>query len=230
MLTNCRDALWKATASDRNSLFKAMETFRAKLIKKEASISNVDLQACTWKDAMEEFDRAWKYYDIERHKGVARSMYTAFRKLGENAKSFENWLNLLPSGDYGSPICGMPLVFEDISETEQKTLLTGSIGAFKLILGVSEKSVLYSIHHLTHHVFQAAGRLHGIRSSTYEALQDIPETVSNARRYLKVYSDSRAFELSQKTAKLFSAVLKSLEAIITNLTDHGFSKSPKRKI
>lgn len=66
--------------------------------------------------------------------------------------------------------------------------------------------------------------MHIVRSSIYEALQDIPEAVRNARRYMSVYKDTKAYELSQKTAKLFSAVLKALEAIITNLTEHSWSE------
>lgn len=58
---------------------------------------------------MKEFERALKYYDIERRKGVAGPIYTAFRKLGANADNFGAWLNLLPAGDYGTPICGMSL-------------------------------------------------------------------------------------------------------------------------
>jgi hypothetical protein len=66
--------------------------------------------------------------------------------------------------------------------------------------------------------------MHNIRTTIYDALRDIPEAVSKAQRYLNIYSDVKAYQLSQKTAELYSAVLNALEKIITVLTEPGLSK------
>lgn len=52
------------------------------------------------------------------------------------------------------------------------------------------------------------------REVIYQAIQDIPEAIHNAQRYLKLYNERQAYELKEKTAKLFSAVLVALKEII----------------
>lgn len=60
--------------------------------------------------------------------------------------------------------------------------------------------------------------------SVYEALRDIPEAVSKAQRYMEIYSDRKAYQLSQKTAQLYSAILNTLEIILLSLIEPGWSK------
>jgi hypothetical protein len=102
----CSRVLWKATATDKDSLSVAMNRFQDKLRKDYPPLRQVDLRTCQWPQVMEEFERALRYYEVERTKGVGGAMLTCFRKLGENSDTFGRWINLLPSGDYGSPICG----------------------------------------------------------------------------------------------------------------------------
>ena len=66
--------------------------------------------------------------------------------------------------------------------------------------------------------------MHKARNDIYEALQDIPDAVSKAQRYLEVYNDVKALNLSLKTVELFKAVLQALEAIVIFLTESGFSR------
>jgi hypothetical protein len=61
--------------------------------------------------------------------------------------------------------------------------------------------------------------------SIYEALRDIPEAVSKAQRYMEIYSDVKADQLSQKTALLYSTILNTLEIILLSLIEPGWSKS-----
>ena len=71
---------------------------------------------------------------------------------------------------------------------------------------------------------QTAGRMQNMRESIYEALQEIPEAVSKAQRYLGIYHHTKAYSLSAKTATLFSAVLSALEQIIVFMTESGGRK------
>ena len=71
---------------------------------------------------------------------------------------------------------------------------------------------------------QTAGRMQNMRESIYEALQEIPEAVSKAQRYLGIYHHTKAYRLSAKTATLFSAVLSALEQIIVFMTESGGRK------
>lgn len=84
-----------------------METFQEKLAKKDSSVRRVDPHNCNWQDVMQDFQSAWHYYDTKRLEGVTGKTIEGFRKLGKNTNKFAVWIELLPSGDYGSPICGM---------------------------------------------------------------------------------------------------------------------------
>ena len=103
-----REDTWKGTLESRNKLFAAMKKFQEKAAKKVPEIGQTDLASCNWPQVMAEFRRAEHYYKVERRKGAGGAVCAAFRKLGENADSFSNWVNLLPSGDYGSGVCGKP--------------------------------------------------------------------------------------------------------------------------
>jgi hypothetical protein len=67
--------------------------------------------------------------------------------------------------------------------------------------------------------------LNKVEMSIYEALRDIPEAVSKAQRYMEIYSDVKAYQLSQKTALLYSTILNTLEIILLSLIEPGWSKS-----
>lgn len=84
-----------------------MEAFQDKLAKKDSSVAKIDLRSSTWPQVMKEFERAVSHYREKRLEGPLGKVNASFRKLGENADSFKDWLRLLPNGDYGSPICGM---------------------------------------------------------------------------------------------------------------------------
>ena len=50
--------------------------------------------------------RAENQYKNEKLTGVLGHFRKCLRKLGENGKVFEDWLLILPEGDYGSIISG----------------------------------------------------------------------------------------------------------------------------
>ncbi|KAL9119792.1 MAG: hypothetical protein Q9187_003655 [Circinaria calcarea] len=82
----------------------------------------------------------------------------------------------------------------------------GLCGALKLILG-------------------AASRLHDIRTFVYMALSEIPDAVEKARRYMNIYKNTSAFQLTQRTIELYSAILVALKDIMDYFLDR-----PARKI
>ncbi|KAI9736751.1 MAG: hypothetical protein M1834_000955 [Cirrosporium novae-zelandiae] len=106
---------WEATIQDKMKLLKAMEVLQKKLVKKDPSMKPMDLKRCSWPQALDELNRAVDYYKKERHKGIGGAILSCLDKVGKYSAVFSKWINLLPSGDYGGPICG----------------------AFKLILGVA---------------------------------------------------------------------------------------------
>lgn len=66
--------------------------------------------------------------------------------------------------------------------------------------------------------------MHKVRNDIYEAIEEIPDIVSRAQRYLEIYRDLQTFGLSQKVVQLFSAVLIALETIIKLLSERGISE------
>lgn len=136
LTSSVRRELWEATAKDKDGLIVAMSRFQDKLRKDDPALRQVDLQTCQWPQVMEEFKGALKYYEVEKRKGVGGAMLTCLRKLGEHSDAFSRWIDLLPNGDYGSPICGILTSSVTIRELAW-TALTSSAGAFKLIISVS---------------------------------------------------------------------------------------------
>jgi len=83
-----------------------MDEFQNKLIKKKLATEKINLKNCTWMEVMQEIDKITNYYKVERTKGAVGSIRNVIRKLQDNAKDFQPWINLLPSGDYGSVLSG----------------------------------------------------------------------------------------------------------------------------
>lgn len=55
---------------------------------------------------MKVIQRAENQYKNEKLTGRLGQFRKCLRKLGENGEIFENWLRILPDGDYGSIISG----------------------------------------------------------------------------------------------------------------------------
>lgn len=87
-----------------------MKKYQEKIARKDLSAAKINLETCSWQDVVGEFKRAKDVYKEEqRGKGIPEIITKCFRKLGENAEAFGQWINLLPNGDYGAGICGMSL-------------------------------------------------------------------------------------------------------------------------
>lgn len=98
----CSKDAWSQVAEDRTNLINAIETFRDKKKKNLSSeLKQFDPAKCTWKDVQTELGRA-----ITHHQKRQTHAKIYLDKLGKHEKDIGAWLDLLPSGDYGSPVCG----------------------------------------------------------------------------------------------------------------------------
>ena len=64
------------------------------------------MRDCSWPEVMELVRRAEDQYKNEKVTGKLGQLRKCLRKLGDNGAVFEEWLRILPDGDYGSPISG----------------------------------------------------------------------------------------------------------------------------
>lgn len=92
--------LWKQADEEKEELFSAMEQVQNKLAKKTSGYrEDIDLRSCKWDQVMREVQLAatrWRTSTKE-----SRTM-VYIEKVGQNSDAFANWLELLPTGDYGS--------------------------------------------------------------------------------------------------------------------------------
>jgi len=92
----------------------------------------------------------------------SKSAQTCCAGILENITVFENWLGLLPAGDYGSVICGV----------------------FKIVVGVCTPRPLLR----TGSRQQAANRANDVRVTILKALADIPDWIAHASSYRDLYA------------------------------------------
>ncbi|KAJ5726048.1 uncharacterized protein N7483_007405 [Penicillium malachiteum] len=117
----CRQRIeesFKSTTSNVQALNEALEAFRLKLCKPGQSQVSQPVpsdQKVHWSDLMKELRNAQNYYKT-RHGGGP--IGKALSKFGRYTESLKGWLDVLPSGDYGSTICGgIKLLLTAVDET-----------------------------------------------------------------------------------------------------------------
>ena len=66
----------------------------------------INVRECSWPEVLELIKRAEHRYKNEKVTGVFGHFRKCLRKLGDNGAVFDNWLHILPDGDYGSIISG----------------------------------------------------------------------------------------------------------------------------
>ncbi|KAH8649231.1 hypothetical protein BX600DRAFT_474796 [Xylariales sp. PMI_506] len=99
------EGLWKQADDDKEKLFTLMEQVRAKLDKKSTTRQvNINLRGCQWGEVMDEVQTIGR-----REKDCTKISKTmmCIERVGRASGAFESWLQLLPTGDYGSSICGV---------------------------------------------------------------------------------------------------------------------------
>lgn len=99
-------ALWNDVEAEKAKLFKCIDTARTKWNKKFPAIGLIHPHVCTWSQVMKEFSKAEEQYRNGPLDGRRGRIKRYLRRLSDSAPIFERWVGLLPSGDYGSGICG----------------------------------------------------------------------------------------------------------------------------
>lgn len=98
--------LWAQVDGEKERLFVLMEQVQKKLQKKsEGRAVTADLRCCKWDQVMQEVDRTADGWTAASKKSSKVAAH--LDKIKQNAAAFESWLELLPTGDYGSSICGV---------------------------------------------------------------------------------------------------------------------------
>ena len=93
--------LWTDSNVERESLIDSINQLKQKSRRLDNSDKSVDLHEFTWRQVIAEVQNASNAYRSEG--GRARSI---FHRMCDNATIFENWLDILPNGDYGAVISG----------------------------------------------------------------------------------------------------------------------------
>ena len=91
--------------AERDKLFAVLEEFQSKK-KSEVGVEKINVRECSWPEVVKLIKRAENQYKNEKLTGMLGHFRKCLRKLGENSEVFDNWLRLLPDGDYGSIISG----------------------------------------------------------------------------------------------------------------------------
>ncbi|KAK1847154.1 hypothetical protein CCHR01_10199 [Colletotrichum chrysophilum] len=186
-----RSALWKQADDEIAQLFKLMSEVRSKLARKESGnqpiTRSLSHRGCSWDDVVEEIQataQRWK----QRTGKVGKSM-EFINKIGNHSEALTAWLGLLPTGDYGSSICGV----------------------FKLIIGATAN---YS--KVEEDIFQALSEIPDVMESTrrYVAIwtqrnQHFERLVFNLyRATLKSLRQIMQFFADSRLSKVLGAVIK----------------------
>ena len=100
-----RPDFWIEAKDERDKLLTVLEDFQSKQ-RIENSGAKINVRECSWPEVMELIKRAEHRYKYEKITGVFGQFRKCLRKLGENGAMFDNWLHILPDGDYGSIISG----------------------------------------------------------------------------------------------------------------------------
>ncbi|KAJ5703973.1 hypothetical protein N7493_011111 [Penicillium malachiteum] len=111
---------FKSTTGNVEALNQALEAFRLKLCKSSESKVSQPVPSdrkVPWSDVMKELRNAQNYYKT-RHGGGP--IGKALSKFGRYTESLKGWIDVLPSGDYGSTICGgIKLLLSAVDETHK---------------------------------------------------------------------------------------------------------------
>lgn len=103
--------LWEQANDEKDKLFALMEQVGAKLDKEDtanARSAKHDLRHCSWDQVMQEVQATATRWSTTPKK-ISKVMH-CLNKLGHNSDAFKSWLQLLPTGDYGSR-CALAIYF-----------------------------------------------------------------------------------------------------------------------
>ena len=108
--------LWKDSNVERDNLIDSTNQLKQKSRRLDNS------EKFTWRQVIAEVQNTSDAYRNERGK-----VKNIFYRMCDNAAVFENWLSLLPNGDYGAVISGTFVIVLRASPT-------GMLGSLKRVL------------------------------------------------------------------------------------------------
>ncbi|KAL9064056.1 MAG: hypothetical protein Q9161_009113 [Pseudevernia consocians] len=116
---------WADVTDERNKLLAVLEEYQSEQ-KSEPGVEKINVRDCSWPQVMILIRSAENQYKNEKVTGVFGKFRKCLRTLGDNGAIFENWLRILPDGDYGSIISGSFHVIIKVSFKTVKTFALGS--------------------------------------------------------------------------------------------------------
>ena len=93
--------MWQKADTDLTKLLEILGKAQSKLNKKEkGQFFQLNPQNCQWIDVMSEVKTTAQSFKMSTN--APSKAQGCIEKLGQYSETFESWLGLLPSGDYGS--------------------------------------------------------------------------------------------------------------------------------
>ncbi|KIL88242.1 hypothetical protein FAVG1_08321 [Fusarium avenaceum] len=193
-------ALWKEVDEEKERLFELMQQVQKKLSKEQSSEDMVDLRKCSWREVMGQVQKTAQRWKLRPNKQGRTMVF--IDKLGRHSSALESWLGLLPSGDYGSSICG---VFK---------LAIGAAGQY----GKVEESIFEALSEIPI-IMESAGRYvdmywkmrdQYLEQRTFELFRAILQLL---RYVMQFFADGKVFEGMMKQEGYKAEINESLEEI-----------------
>ncbi|KAF2472284.1 uncharacterized protein BDR25DRAFT_367109 [Lindgomyces ingoldianus] len=97
-----------------------LEDSQTKLKAHDSKFRQINAKKFTLTELMSSLEANRNRYEYEDLKGPKGFLRKGFRKLGENAQSFGQWLQLVPNSQYSTPIVGSFMIFLSMADRMHK--------------------------------------------------------------------------------------------------------------
>ena len=105
-----RKEIWAEAFQEAQKLALIIEESQNKLKTHDSKFKPINAKKFTLAELMTALDNHKHKYEEEDLRGPKGYLRKGFRKLGENAQSFGQWLELVPNSNYSAPIVGSFLI------------------------------------------------------------------------------------------------------------------------
>ena len=113
-----RVAIWSDVTKEAQKLAEIITDSQFKLKNHDPQFKPIKPKNFTLADLLSALERSRNAYQNEDIKGAKGFLRKGFRKLGENADTFKQWLEVIPSdSQYTAPISAAFQVFLSVSTT-----------------------------------------------------------------------------------------------------------------
>ena len=107
--------------SQLQELKEAVVKYQQKTGSTPQGVAQLDTAACTWSEIQELIEVATNGLGSDDESDKIK---LSCSKIARNIAGFDNWLNLLPDGDYGAVICGVFKMVVLVSGNSTSVLLS----------------------------------------------------------------------------------------------------------